>query len=180
MAIEEVAAVGPRGDASWEADFARRCDAHLGRAYRLACYLMGDLHDAEDATQEAMARAWKARRSLRQLEAFDGWMDRIVVNTCRERLRHRRRRPTAPLDETDSVAADRLEGLMARDSIGRALGTLNADQRAVVVLRYWRDLPLDQIAERLGWPLGTVKSLLHSALASMKVRLERDESEVER
>jgi RNA polymerase sigma-70 factor (ECF subfamily) len=65
-------------------DFARRSDAYLDRALGLACYILGDTHEAEDATQEAMARAWKARGSLRQVEAFDAWIDRILVNTCRE------------------------------------------------------------------------------------------------
>ena len=50
----------------------------------------------------------------------------------------------------------------------------------MVVLRYWRDLSLEQIAVRLGWPLGTVKSRLHYALAALRERLERDEIEVRR
>lgn len=69
--------------------FAQRSDAYLDRALGLACYILGDVHEAEDATQEAMARAWKSRRSLREPEAFDAWIDRIVVNACRERLRRR-------------------------------------------------------------------------------------------
>jgi RNA polymerase sigma factor (sigma-70 family) len=73
---------------------------------------------------------------------------------------------------------DRFGALLARDSVGRALGALTVDQRAVVVLRYWLDLSLEQIAERLGWPLGTVKSRLHYGLAALRERLERDESEV--
>ena len=67
--------------------FSRRTDAYLSRALGLACYILGNAPEAEDATQEAMARAWKARRSLRQPDAFDSWIDRILVNTCRERMR---------------------------------------------------------------------------------------------
>jgi RNA polymerase sigma-70 factor (ECF subfamily) len=161
--------------------FARRSDAYLGRALGLACYILGDVHEAEDATQEAMARAWKARRSLRQPEAFDSWIDRILVNTCRERMRrkHRLREVSLP-DEGEHTAADRFTSLLARDSVGRALGSLTVDQRTVVVLRYWRDLPLDEIAVRVGWPLGTVKSRLHKALEVLRERLERDELEVQR
>jgi DNA-directed RNA polymerase specialized sigma24 family protein len=54
-----------------DAEFARRSDDYLSRALGLAFYILGDAHEAEDATQEAMARAWKARRSLRQIESFD-------------------------------------------------------------------------------------------------------------
>jgi RNA polymerase sigma factor (sigma-70 family) len=50
----------------------------------------------------------------------------------------------------------------------RTIGCLDADERAVVVLRYWADLPLAEIASRLGWRLGTVKSRLHRALEKMR------------
>jgi RNA polymerase sigma factor (sigma-70 family) len=162
-----------------DAEFARRSDAYLSRALGLAFYILGDAHEAEDATQEAMTRAWKARRSLRRIESFDAWIDRIVVNSCRERMRHRRNiREVALPEDTEPEAIDRYGALLARDSVGRALGELTLDQRTVVILRYWRDLSLEQIAERLGWPLGTVKSRLHYALGALRERLERDESEV--
>jgi RNA polymerase sigma factor (sigma-70 family) len=168
--------VAPEDDA-----FAQRSDAYLDRALGLAWYILGDTHEAEDATQEAMARAWKARRSLRQLEAFDAWIDRILVNTCRERLRRKRVvREVAFPPDAEPEAVDRFGALFARDSVGRALGSLSLDQRTVVVLRYWRDFSLEQIAERLGWPLGTVKSRLHYAHAVLRERLERDEREVQR
>jgi RNA polymerase sigma factor (sigma-70 family) len=164
-----------------DTEFARRSDDYLSRALGLAFYILGDAHEAEDATQEAMARAWRARRSLRSIESFDAWVDRIVVNACRERMRHRRsiREVGLPREsEFEPEAMDRFGALLARDSVGRALGALTVDQRAVVVLRYWRDLSLEQIAERLGWPLGTVKSRLHYGLAALRERIERDESEV--
>jgi RNA polymerase sigma-70 factor (ECF subfamily) len=165
-----------------DATFARLSDAYLDRALGLACYILGDVHEAEEATQEGLARAWKSRRSLREPEAFDAWIDRIVVNACRERLRRKRaiREVELPVDGGEPEAADRFGALFARDSVARALGALTVDQRAVVVLRYWRDLTLDQIAERLGWPLGTVKSRLHYGLAALRERLERDEIEVQR
>jgi RNA polymerase sigma-70 factor (ECF subfamily) len=161
--------------------FGRRSDAYLGRALGLACYILGDADEAEDATQEAMMRAWKARRSLRKFESFDAWIDRILVNTCRERLRRKHlRREVAEPDEGAADSRDAFGALLARDSIGRALLSLNGDQRTVVVLRYWRDLSLEQIAERLDWPLGTVKSRLHYGLTAIRERLEHDDAEVQR
>ena len=61
-----------------------------------------------------------------------------------------------------------------RKRFSRALDSLTPEQRIVVVLRFWRDMPMQQIATRLDWPLGTVKSRLHHALAAMRLRLERD------
>lgn len=180
MAAGEDALVTEVADAvSKDEVFGRRSDSHLGRALGLACYILGNADEAEDATQEAMTRAWKARRSLRRIESFDAWIDRIVVNTCRERLRRKRKvREVAQTDEGEPEPRDAFGALLARDSIGRALLSLSADQRTVVVLRYWRDLSLEQIAERMGWPLGTVKSRLHYALAAIRERLEQDDPEV--
>jgi RNA polymerase sigma-70 factor (ECF subfamily) len=182
MAAGEDALVTVSSDVGAEDEaFGRRSDAYLGRALGLACYILGDANEAEDATQEAMMRAWKARRSLRRIESFDAWIDRILVNTCRERLRRKRtRREVAEPDERAADSRDAFGALLARDSIGRALISLNGDQRTVVVLRYWRDLSLEQIAERLGWPLGTVKSRLHYGLAAIRERLEHDDAEVQR
>jgi RNA polymerase sigma-70 factor (ECF subfamily) len=172
----EVSPVIPGEDA-----FSRRSDAYLARALGLACYILGDTCEAEDATQEALTRAWKARQSLRQIESFDAWMDRILVNTCRERLRRKRVvREVALTVNAEPEAHDDFAALLARDSIGRAFLALTIEQRTVVVLRYWQDLSLEQIGQRLRWPLGTVKSRLHYAIAALRERLERDEREVQR
>ena len=65
--------------------------AELDRAYRLAGLLLGDATEAEDATQEALLRAWRSIDSLRDPAGFGAWFDRILVNGCRDRLRRRRR-----------------------------------------------------------------------------------------
>jgi RNA polymerase sigma factor (sigma-70 family) len=165
----------PEGYSPSDAAFAALSDAALRRVYGLAGYLLGNAADAEEATQEAMARAWRARRSLRDPAAFEVWLDRIVVNTCRDRLRRRRTVQIVDLEASGEIEArDPFRGFLARDELEAALEGLTPDQRVVVVLRFWRDLSLEQISERLDWPLGTVKSRLHHAMAAMKKRLERD------
>jgi len=169
--------------AEFDEFFARKADSQLARALGLAFYITGDRHEAEDATQEAMTRAWQARGSLRDAGAFDAWIDRIVVNTCRERLRRGRRLRivdigSEPGIENRVAGADGVDSLIARDAVERALATLPVDQRAAVVLRYWRDMTLEEIAEHLRWPIGTVKSRLHRALQVLRDNLERDETEV--
>lgn len=146
----------------------------IDRAYRLAGFILGDAREAEDATQDALARAWRQRRSLRNLAAAQAWFDRILVNGCRDRLRQRRTRVRwAEMDEgLPSPAADPFAALLARDAVLRATSGLPIDQRMVVVLRFWADLPVDAIAERLGVPAGTVKSRLHYAMRAMRIALE--------
>ncbi len=134
----------------------------LDRAYRLAGLLLGNAHDAEDATQEALLRAWSARGSLRDPDGFQAWFDRILVNVCRDRMRRRSRIQFIDLDgsgETSS-GADPFAAFIERDAILQAMTGMRDECRQVVVLHYWADLPLAEIGARLGLPLGTVKSRL--------------------
>lgn len=153
--------------------FAQLTRRHVDAAYRLAWAILQDDVDADDATQDAFGQAWRARRSLRDPDCFDAWFGRILVNVCRERLRQRARQRVRPLTPTDDLpVADSSGHVSARDEIGRAVARLDPDHRIVVILRYWADLTIDEIAERVDVPAGTVKSRLHYALRSMRPRLE--------
>jgi RNA polymerase sigma-70 factor (ECF subfamily) len=144
-------------------------DARLLRSYRLATLVLRNRDEAEDATQEAIARAWSRWNTLRDLSRFDVWFDRILVNVCRNRLRHARTIRVVELDDAMAEpASDMHAGALSRMALTPAFERLTPDQRIVVVLRYWRDLSVDEIAERLAVPAGTVKSRLHYALKSMR------------
>jgi RNA polymerase sigma factor (sigma-70 family) len=159
-------------DTSEEA-FAALTRRQIDTAYRLAWAILGNDGDADDATQDAFALAWRSRRSLRDPDRFDAWFGRILVNVCRQRLRDRARQRVRPIEETDHPPVADFSGhASARDAISRAMTRLDADHRIVVVLRYWADLSVDEIAARLDVPAGTVKSRLHYALRSMRPKLE--------
>ena len=145
--------------------------AALDRAYRLAGLLLGSAHEAEDAVQDALVVAWQSFDSLRDLERFDAWFDRILVNGCRDRLRRRSVVKFIPMaSDHDPADRDPFASFLERDALLASLGGLSADERAVVVLRFWADLPLEGIAERLDLPLGTVKSRLHRAMGRLRDR----------
>jgi len=153
----------------------RAVGAHqLDRAYRLAGFILGDAREAEDATQDAMLRAWHQRDTLRSLASAQPWFDRILVNVCRDRLRRKRPR-IGWLSAEDDVdmppSIDPFAGLIARDAVLRGLTKLDPDHRIVLVLRYWADLPLDAIAVRLDIPVGTVKSRLHYAMRALRAAI---------
>jgi RNA polymerase sigma-70 factor (ECF subfamily) len=153
--------------------FAALTRRQIDSAYRLAWAILGDSGDADDATQDAFAQAWRNRRSLRDPDRFDAWFGKILVNACREKLRKRERRKVRSLEETDDPAtADSTDQVSSRDAVDRALNGLDADHRIVIVLRYWADMTVDEIAERIEVRPGTVKSRLHYALRSMRPRLE--------
>ena len=153
--------------------FLRLANGELDRAYRLAGLILGDQHEAEDATQEALLRAWRAASSLRDPAGFQAWFDRILVNVCRDRLRQRGKVRLIALDDAVSVEATRdpFRNIADRDQVLQVMASLEDDLRILILLHYWADLTLEGVAQRTGWPVGTVKSRLHRALGEMRSAL---------
>jgi RNA polymerase sigma-70 factor (ECF subfamily) len=145
-----------------EAAFGRLVSRELAGAYRTAAVLLGDPSEAEDATQDALVRAWLRWEQVKDPEKIGAWFGRILINVCRDRLRARQANPVRWLGS--GAVADNGRALGEREALWQALADLSADQRIVLVLRYYLDLPLEEIAERTGVPAGTVKSRLHHAL----------------
>jgi RNA polymerase sigma-70 factor (ECF subfamily) len=149
--------------------FQRFCDDHLDASYRLARVILGDRVEAEDAVHDAVLVAWTKWSSLRDPARFEAWFYRIVVNTCRDRLRKVARRREQPIEAvTAQVATDEVDSVHGRDQMSRAFGALEPDHRIVLALRYYRDLPVDEIARLTGVRPGTVKSRLHRAQQRMR------------
>jgi RNA polymerase sigma-70 factor (ECF subfamily) len=154
----------------------------LDRAYRYATLVTGSRSDAEDATHDAALTAWRHFGDLRDPARFEAWFGRILVNACRDRIRARRRIVRSLDDDAPDgrragspaslVAADRVESIAVQDSLATALRELSPDHREVVVLRFYLDLTIDQIAARTGTRPGTVKSRLHHALHRLRASID--------
>jgi len=146
--------------------FVRLADEHLDASYRLARAIMRDPADAQDATHDAFVQAWRKWSTLRDPARFQQWFDRILVNTCRDRLRSARRQPRDISGEIEIkvTTTDPFSQAHDRDLLANAIAALSPEQRVVVALRYYRDLPVVEIASRLGIPAGTAQSRLHYAL----------------
>jgi RNA polymerase sigma-70 factor (ECF subfamily) len=156
--------------------FAVLDEARLLKSYRLATLILRNRDEAEDATHEAITQAWSRWETLRDPSRFDSWFDRILVNICRNRLRHARTIRVVPIDDAFFVpAADDHGRTSTRLVLEPAFARLSPDQRIIIVLRFWQDLPVEEIADRLGIPAGTVKSRLHYALGSLRAALESEE-----
>lgn len=153
----------------------------LDRSYRLAGLLLADAQEAEDAVQDALVVAWQSFDKLRETDRFGAWFDRILVNGCRDRLRRRNLVRFVPIQgESEPAGRDPFASFIDRDVLLSGLGRLTPDEQTVVVLRFWADLSLDDIAARLGWPIGTVKSRLHRALGRLRAGLSADRQEAAR
>jgi len=144
--------------------------AAIQRLDTAARLVLRDPERAKDAVQEALVRAWRDLPGLRDPDRFDAWLRRLLVNACYDELRRSRRRPLevelTGLDQPHP--ADDLVATGDRDEIERAFRHLDADQRIVVVLHFYLDLPLPEVAAALGVPVGTAKSRLHRGLTTLR------------
>jgi len=152
--------------------FLRLADDHLDSAYRLARAILHDATEAQDATHDAFEQAWRKWSTLRDRARFEPWFDRILVNICRDRLRSASRHATDISIEVAVSAGDPFAQAHDRDVLANAIAGLSPDHRIAVALRYYRDLPVDDIAARLGIPAGTVQSRLHYALERLHAAID--------
>lgn len=154
--------------------FAALADALYGRLHQVAYRILRDRGSAEDATQQAVLAMWRDLPQLRDPDRFEAWSYRLLVNACNSEYRRRRRSLPVVASEypREPVAPDDYGRLIDRDLVERGFANLSVDHRAVLVLRYYLDLPLERIAQALDVPIGTVNSRLHRALGRMRATLE--------
>ena len=174
-AVEDIAA---RATESHAAAFRELADRRLEASYRLACAILGNPVEAQDATHDAFVQAWRHWPSLRDPDRADHWFSRILVNTCRNRLKRAARWPHEPLERDVAAAGDQLGQALDRDVLSAALATLSPDHQVIVAMRFYRDLTTEQIATELGIRPGTVSSRLHYAIKRLHAAL--DESDARR
>jgi RNA polymerase sigma-70 factor (sigma-E family) len=134
------------------------------RLLRTAYLLTRDWGTAEDLLQESLAKAWFAWPGVDEPEAY---VRRVLVTTYTSWWRRRWRRELPSADLPDTAAHDRHAD--PREELWQAVGRLPARQRAVIVLRFYEDLPVAEVARVLGCQEGTVKSQTAKALAKLRV-----------
>ena len=143
--------------------FYRRHHAGVCRALALT---LNDVELAQDATAEAMTRAYQRWNTVGKYQNPAGWVYRVGLNWARSRLRKILRRPLSPPRPSEDIA------LGVVNKLDHALEQLSVGQRSVVVLRYYLDWSERQIAEALNIAPGTVKSRLSRALNRLEDLLE--------
>lgn len=146
------------------------------RLQRVAVGILRDPHLAEDAVQQALLSIWRDIRGLREPARFEGWSYRLLVRICyAEAKRQPKWTSDTDLPEArEPVATDDYATVAHRDQLERAFARLSVDHRAVVVLHRLKGMPLEQIAEVLEVPVGTVKSRLSRAMEGLRAALEAE------
>jgi RNA polymerase sigma-70 factor (ECF subfamily) len=154
--------------------FARLIEPRAGQLLRTARAILGNESDAYEAAQEALIAAWVRLPALRDADRFDAWLNRTLVNKCRDALRKRGRVREIDLGATDLAVPDTTQARVAEASVQAAFDRLSIDERHILVLHHLNDIPLAQIACQLGIPLGTAKSRLWSARRHLERALEAE------
>lgn len=155
---------------------------HQRPVYNLVYRMIGNADDAGDLVQETFLRAYGALSSFRQDASFLTWLYKIASNLCIDRMRSRKSKGAlsldAELEEGREPAADRLsspEDVVVRGAVGdivhKAVMNLPARYRVVVVMRHLQHMSIEEIAEKLQLPSGTVKTHLFRAREMLRERL---------
>ena len=148
----------------------------VDRLYAIARLILRDTELAEDATQDALVHAWRDLPTLRDPERFDAWLHRLLVRSCTDIGRRRRRwRTEISLLPIEPAEPDSVAGLADRDQIERGLRRLNDAQRTILVLHFYVGLSPTEAAAALEIPVGTAKSRLHYAIEALRAALAADE-----
>jgi RNA polymerase sigma factor (sigma-70 family) len=141
--------------------------------FRTALAILGNEADARDATQEAFIASWRSFKGLRDLDRFDAWLGRILINECRMALRRRRRVREVVVDETpDRYARPTPPEAADSSDFDDAFARLTVDQRAILVLHHMHGYGVREIGTWLGIPTGTVKWRLNRARNALRSELE--------
>ena len=155
--------------------------AHASFAHNVALRTLGDAREAEDVTQEAFVRAWRALPRFREDGRFSTWLYRIVVNLCYDRAPRLRRQVKALPVDAAALLPDRRptpEGAVAgrelQRAVARAIERLPEPYRMLLMLRHGQQLAYAEIAEIAGMPLGTVKTGIHRGRKRLRVLLAED------
>lgn len=163
--------ISPQDQAALERQWVARCRVgdesalghliarHRTRLVRTAANLLRDKHEAEDVAQEAFLKGFREIAKLRDDRAFSGYLYRICVRLCMDRLRLKR----AEIAELDAVQLDDGHTIENRVVIQKLLASLPYELRATLVLREVEQLSYEEVADAMNVPVGTVRSRLHTA-----------------
>jgi RNA polymerase sigma-70 factor (sigma-E family) len=155
--------------------FERLCRDHYANVVRTAYLITDDLQEAHDIAQEAFARAFERWRTVSTLDRPEAWVHRVAANLAVSWWRRVRVRRSRPLPDAGVVEAP----TMPDPALAQALRQLSPAQRTAVVLRFYADRSVEDVALALGKRPGTVRALTSQGVARLRVLLqEHDDEEV--
>lgn len=145
------------------------------KIYRMAYSYTHNDADAKDMIQNAIIKAFRSRSSLSRQEGMEIWFYRILVNTCLDHLRSKRRRSFFPIDENLPDQQNHHDELLLHEELWQLLKQLDDKTRTILVLRYFEERQLQEIASILKLPLSTVKTRLYKGLQELRIQIKEQD-----
>lgn len=171
----QMATVGFMSRAQDRDDLGDLYERHAPQAHRLAFLMIGDQEEASDVVQDAFVRLVVRFRDLRHPEAFEWYLRRTVINLCRDRQRRTRsERARAQRLESESQRAVHLSSTTDSGLID-LLRELPHRQKAAIVLRYFEDLSVEDVAKLMGCSNSAIKSLVNRGMRTLRDGMSRGE-----
>lgn len=143
-------------------------------AWRFAVTILRDSEEARDAVQEAAFKAWRKLGQLRDGTPLRPWFFTIVANQCRS-IRRTRWWRVVRLANSPGTTADVEDATLSVTDLRRGLNRLGKEDRMVLYLFFFQDLPQDEVAQIMGLSTGAVKARVHRAVRRLRPELEVEE-----
>lgn len=160
--------------------FMEMIEKHKGQFYRIAFSYTKNEHDALDVIQESVCKAYENLDKLKEISYLKTWFVRILINTAISMGKKQKR--IVPSQETSEIinhnqspsdlSNDFSNDVVNKIDVMEALDLLNDHEKSIVLLRFFEDYKLEDVAKSLDIPLNTTKSTLYRALKKMKITLE--------
>lgn len=162
-----------RGDAI-ERDFDSLLGPWIETGYRLAVTMLRDPEEARDVVQDSAVKAWRSLPRLRDDTQARAWFLAIVANECRSVMRQRWW-GVIRFAERQAVAASPEDAAVQSVDLDRAMSLLSADDRAILHLHFFLDLPLDEVGQVLGISPGAAKTRVYRAAHRLRPGLTQED-----
>lgn len=165
--LEQLVSCAKDGD---DDAFFQLVSLHKEQLYKIAYAFLRNETDALEAIQEATCRSYLKLARLKQPAYFRTWLTRILIHICLDEQKRRKRIILDPMEEdVQSRASIPMDDQnVERIQIEEALARLNPNYRHIIILKYFEDRTIRDIAEVLGHPEGTIKTWLHKALGALR------------
>ncbi len=165
MEIKELLKKAKKGD---DDAFYQLMQMHKVQLLKMALSYLRNEEEAIEALQEVTFRAYQAIKKVKQPDYFSTWLIRIMLNYCHDQHKKKKRIVYANVDENLSETIEFSNGI----AIEEALYKINSDCREVIILKYYHDLKIKEIAELLEKPESTIKTWLYKGLGALRQQLD--------
>ncbi|MEI2665728.1 sigma-70 family RNA polymerase sigma factor [Rossellomorea sp. LJF3] len=153
-----------------EKAFQELIDLEKNKLYRMAFVYVKNEDDALDIVHDAIYKAFISIKSLKNPQYFSTWLSRILINSALDFIKKHER--IIPTEEMDVIPGERHSQIEEKLDLAGAIEELDVPYKTVIILRYYQDLTVKQIADILDCPEGTIKTRLHRAIRQLKSELK--------